>query len=142
MCLLFVVCYMPVCVICVVLLLNNFCLSLFFLWVDLMFVFSIGNSVVRIIILFVLSFDHFALILVRSFLLFVFMGFFFVVVSVLLHIKYLVVVCCLFFCRMSVLCLVFVEKCCLSLCFTSCFYDVCILFVQTVTTSFVSFFFL
>ena len=111
MCLLFVVCYMPVCVICVVLLLNNFCLSLFFLWVDLMFVFSIGNSVVRIIILFVLSFDHFALILVRSFLLFVFMGFFFVVVSVLLHIKYLVVVCLfvLFVCYyIWIICLLFV----------------------------------
>ena len=67
----------------------------------------------------------------------------FVVVSVLLHIKYLFVVCCMFFGRMSVLCCLSVEKTLfVVVLFTYCLYDVCILFLQTMTTSFVSFFLL
>ena len=133
MCFLFVVCYISVWLICVVSLLNNFCLSLFFLrLIWCLYLQKITRSFVS---LFFLSYRlnfHCALILVRSFPLFVFMCFF-AVVSVLLHIKYLFVVCCMFFGRMSVLCCLSVEKTLfVVVLFTYCLYDVCILFLQTI----------
>ena len=143
MCFLFVVCYISVWLICVVSLLNNFCLSLFFLrLIWCLYLQKITRSFVS---LFFLSYRlnfHCALILVRSFPLFVFMCFF---CCCICAITYKVFVRCLLYVILPYVCpvLCFCWENVVRRCFfTFCLYDVCILLLQTMTTSFVSFFLL
>ena len=110
-----------------------------FPFVDTMFVFQFANNShgVCIITLFVVLFDsYFAQLLVRCVTLFVYGPCF--SVCVLLPIRYVFDVCCLFLCHNGVLCCVPVEHLLFVILDPSYPYDVCSFNLQTKTTSFVS----